>query len=186
MVTSWSTVSPSNFANNESEFVYSWSTELKPGVICSATTSIGIQTLIVIRNLATRISHNIKLQSDIPWPPNPKQIIESKDEIDLDLYNFLAILVSSKPSFAKGVVRLPPSKAAKIVKICQDIESLIPSRKPSMSQVLWYLTLHRENGSMFNRAKWLNISTIMAMEHPMMKISSFRVNGQNGVRCSHH
>ena len=151
MVISWSTVSPSNFTNNESEFVYSSSAKLTPGVI-------------------------------VPWPPTPNQIIESKDEIHLDL----AILVSSKPSFAKGVARLPPSKAVKIVKICQDIESLIPSRKPSMSQVLLSLTLHRENGSMFNRTKWLNISTIMAMEYPMMKLSSFRVNGQNGVRSSHH
>ena len=79
----------------------------------------------MIRNLATRVSHDIKLQADVPWPPTPNQIIESKDEIDLDLYNFLAILVSSKPSFDKGVTRLPPSKAVKIVKIYKDIESLI-------------------------------------------------------------
>ena len=94
----------------------------------------------MIRNLATRISHNIKLRPDVPWPPTPNQIIESKDEINLDLYNFLAILVSSKSSFDKGV-------AVKIVKICEDIESLIPSRKPSLSQVLLSLTLHRATGS---------------------------------------
>ena len=78
----------------------------------------------MIRNLATRISHNIKLRPDVPWPPTPNQIIESKDEIDLDLYNFLAILVSSKPSFDKGVARLPPSKAVKIVK--KYVKTLTP------------------------------------------------------------
>ena len=138
---------PVEFTNNESEFVSSSSTKFTPGVIRSATTSIGIQTSIMVRNLATRISHNIKLRPDALCPPTPNQIIESKDEIDLDLYNFLAILVSSKPSFDKGVARLPPSKAVKIVKICEDIESLIPSRKPSLSQVLLSLTLHLATGS---------------------------------------
>ena len=101
----------------------------------------------MIRNFATRILHNIKLRPDVPWPPTPNQIIKSKDEIDLDLYNFLAILVSSKPSFDKGVTRLSPSKAVKTVKICENIESWIPSRKPSLSQVLLSLTLHRATGS---------------------------------------
>ena len=67
--------------------------------------------------------------------PTPNQIIESKDEIDLDLYNFLEILVRSKPPFEKDVVELTPSKTLKKVKICKDIESLMPSRKLSLSQV---------------------------------------------------
>ena len=125
--------------------MYSSSTKFTPGGICSTMTSIGIQTPIMIRNLATRISHNIKLRPDVPWPPTPNQIIESKDEIDLN--NFLVILVSSKSSFDKDFARLPPSKAVKIVKICDNIESLIPSRKPSLSQVLLSLTLHRATGS---------------------------------------
>ena len=108
---------PVEFASNESAFVYSSNTKFTDGVIRSATISIGIQTSIMIRNLATRISRNIKLRPDALWPPTPNQIIESKDEIDLDLHNFLAILVSSKPSFEKGVARLPPSKAVKKVKI---------------------------------------------------------------------
>ena len=51
------------FANNESKYVYISSTKFTPGIgiIHSATTSIGIQTSIMIRNLATRILHNIKL-----------------------------------------------------------------------------------------------------------------------------
>ena len=57
---------PVEFANNESEFVYSSSTKFTPGVICFATTSIGIQTSIMIRNLATRILHNIKFRPGIP------------------------------------------------------------------------------------------------------------------------
>ena len=138
---------PVEFANNESEFVYSSSAKFTPGVIRSATTSIDIQTSIMIRNLATRTSHNIEFWPDVRWPPTPNQIIESKDEIDLDFYNFLAILLSSKPSFDKGVARLPSSKAVKIDKICEDIESLTPSRKSSLSPVLLSLTLHRATGS---------------------------------------
>ena len=92
---------PVEFAINESEFVYSSSTKFTAGFIRSTTTSICIQTSVMIRNLATRISHNIKLRPDVPWPPTPNQIIESKDEIDLDLYNFLATLVSSKSFFDK-------------------------------------------------------------------------------------
>ena len=61
--------------------------------------------------------------------------------------NFLVILVNSKPSFDKGITRLSPSKAVKTVKICENIESWIPSRKPSLSQVLLSLTLHRATGS---------------------------------------
>ena len=137
---------PVDFANNESEFVYSSSAKFTPGVIRSAATSIGIQTSIMIRNLATRILHNIKLRPDFYWPPTPNQIIESIDEIDLDLCNFLVILISSKPSFDKGVARLTRSKAVKIVKISEDIESMIPSRKPSLSQVLMSLTLHLVTG----------------------------------------
>ena len=45
--------------------------------------------------------------------PYPNQIIESKDEIDLDLRDFLAILISSKPSFDEGVTRLRPSREVK-------------------------------------------------------------------------
>ena len=53
---------PVEYANNESEFVYSSSTKFPPGVIRFATTSISIQTSIMIRNFATGISHNIKLR----------------------------------------------------------------------------------------------------------------------------
>ena len=79
--------------------------------------------------------------------PYSKSNNQIKDEIDLNLYNFLVILVSSKPFFDKVIARLPPSKAVKIVKIFEEIESLIPSRKPSLSQVLLSLTLHCAAGS---------------------------------------
>ena len=69
---------PVEFVNNESEFVYSSNTKFTPGVIRSAKTSIGIQTSIIIRNLAKRIWHNIKFLPDVPWPPTPNQIIKSK------------------------------------------------------------------------------------------------------------
>ena len=171
---------PVEFASNESAFVYSSNTKFTDGVIRSATISIGIQTSIMIRNLATRISRNIKLRPDVLWPPTPNQIIESKDEIDLDLYNFLAILVSSKPSFEKGVARLPPSKAVKKVKIWEDIESLIPSRKPSLSQVLLSLIVHRATG-------WSNV--VKDIHHYCHGISYYEtvcIRNKWAKWCDHH
>ena len=50
---------PVEFANKESEIVYSMSTKFTPVVIRSAGTTIDIQAPIMIRTLATRISHNI-------------------------------------------------------------------------------------------------------------------------------
>ena len=66
---------PVEFANNESEFVYSLRTKFTHSALVS-------KHQFTIRNFATRILHNIKLR---PCPPTPNQIIKSKDEIGLDL-----------------------------------------------------------------------------------------------------
>ena len=131
-----------------SEYVYSSRTDFTPGLIQSAITGNGIETSIMVKNLASRIGHNIKARPQSDWPPTPQQIIESNDDVNMDLYNFLALLVSPGSSIDNtGTVRLSESKTKKVVKLCEDIESLVPTRKPSLSQVLLSLTMHRKTAS---------------------------------------
>ena len=46
-----------------------------------------------------------------------------------------------------GLVKLPKSKAEKVLPVCQNIESLLPNTKPSLDQALLSLTMHRKTGS---------------------------------------
>ena len=46
-----------------------------------------------------------------------------------------------------GTVKLSKFKATKVSKICDDIETLIPDAKPSLSQVLLSLNIYRKTGS---------------------------------------
>ena len=139
---------PEGSSKTTSEYVYSSSIDFAPGVIQSAITGNGIETSIMAKNLASRINASIKARPNIAWPPTPQEIIESKDDVNMDLYNFLALLVSPDSSFDNtGTVRISESKTTKIIKICEDIESLVPTRKPSLSQVLLSLTMHRKTAS---------------------------------------
>ena len=45
------------------------------------------------------------------------------------------------------MVKLPKSKAEKVIQICQNIEFLIPKTKPSLHQVFLSLTMHRKTSS---------------------------------------
>ena len=46
-----------------------------------------------------------------------------------------------------GLLKLPKSKAEKVLQVCQNIESLLPNIKPSLDQALLSLTMHRKTGS---------------------------------------
>ena len=139
---------PEGSSKTVSEYVYSSSVDFAPGVIQSAITGNGIETSIMVKNLASRITASIKARPNIDWPPTPQEIIESDDDVNMDLYNFLALLVSLDSSFDNtGTVRISESKTTKIIKICEDIESLVPTRKPSLSQVLLSMTMHRKTAS---------------------------------------
>ena len=43
-----------------------------------------------------------------------------------------------------GLVKLPKSKAEKVLQLYQDIESLLPNTKPSLDQALLSLIMHRK------------------------------------------
>ena len=42
------------------------------------------------------------------------------------------------------MVKLPKSKAEKVIQICQNIEFSLPKTKPSLHQVLLSVTMHRK------------------------------------------
>ena len=139
---------PVESSSTTSEFVYSSSIHFTPGAISSAVTGNGIETSLMLKNLARRISNQIKSRPKNPWPPTPQQIIQSEDDVNMNLYNFLALVASPYSTIDNTcTVRLSESKATKITKICEDIESLVPTCKPSLSQMLFSLNSHRRTGS---------------------------------------
>ena len=96
------------------EYVYSSSVDFAPGVIQSAIIGNGMETSMMVKNLASRINASIKACPDIAWPPTPQEIIETENDVNMDLYNFLVLLVSQDSSFDNtGTVRISKSKTTK-------------------------------------------------------------------------
>ena len=63
------------------------------------------------------------------------------------MLNFIASIVSLNSILDEnGTVKLAKVKTAKVSKICDDIEILIPNTKPSLSQML-PLNIYRKTGS---------------------------------------
>ena len=139
---------PTESSSITSDFVYSSSSDFTPGAIRSAVTGNGIETSLMLKTFATKISNEVKSRPKKTWPPTPQQVLESKDDVNMNLYNFLALVVSPYSTIDNtGTVRLSESKATKITKICEDIESLVPTCKPALSQVLFSLNMHRRTAS---------------------------------------
>ena len=138
----------SNSHSNVSEYVLPSGFDFVPNAISTLATGGGIQNSMMLKNLARKITYEIQSRPKTPWPPTPHQIIDSEDDVNVDLYNLLALIVNPKSCIDNtGIVRLSESKAIKVNNICQDIESLVPSTKPSLSQVMFSLNLYRKTGS---------------------------------------
>ena len=62
--------------------------------------------------------------------------------------NLIASIVSPNSTLDENrTVKLSKVKATKVSKICDDIDTLIPNAKPSLSQVLLSLNIYRKAGS---------------------------------------
>ena len=57
------------------------------------------------------------------------------------------IVSPNSPFDINGCVKLSKDKATKVMRICSDIESLIPNTTPSLSQILLSLSMYRKTGS---------------------------------------
>ena len=64
------------------------------------------------------------------------------------MFNLITSIVSPNSTLDEnGTVKLSKVKATKISKICDDIDTLIPNAKPSLSQVLLSLSIYRTTDS---------------------------------------
>ena len=135
-------------SKNASEYILSSNGELIADCINSVTLGEGIEKSITIRNLALSISDEIKSKNQPPRPPCPQDIIEESSNLNTSLYNLIAFIVNPNTSYdSDGLVKLSKTKSTKVVKLCQDIESLVPNNKPSYSQILLSLNTYHKTGS---------------------------------------
>ena len=134
---------------NKSEYVLSGDNNMPYNVIKSSVSGQGIPRSVAIKTTAQMIHRSIReSQAPILWPPSPQDIIELDDDVSTDLHNFVSWVVQPRGQIGdNGRVKLPKSKAQKVLQIVQNIESLLPNSSPSLYQVLLSLTMHRNTGS---------------------------------------
>ena len=84
-----------------------------------------------------------------PWPPTPQDILNDTSMENANLYNLIGWIIDPNARFSNdGFVKLSKNKSIKVMKICDDIMTLIPTLKPALGQVLLSLnTYHKTNTS---------------------------------------
>ena len=89
---------------------------------------------------------------------------------------FIALIVGpNSPCDESGTVNLLLVKAAKVSKICDDIESLIPNWKSAVSQVLLPLNIYKKTPP----------SEVITGFHRLVhtrKLNSTKINGSNSAK----
>ena len=139
--------------SNTSKFVMSADASVLPNRLSTVLLGGGIQKSLLVKNYGKVVSAEIQ---DIPskekrqWPPTPQDILEEKNinTSNNTLLNLIASIVSPNSTLDEnGTVKLSKVKATKVSKICDDIETLIPNAKPSLSQVLLSLNIYRKTCS---------------------------------------
>ena len=103
-------------------------------------------------NIARSISLQIQQRSkENPklWPPVPQDIIgKSEEKGNICLYNLIALIVSPNSPFDIDTsVKLSKGKTTKVAEVCSDVELLIPTTMPSLSQVLLSFSMYKNTGS---------------------------------------
>ena len=74
-----------------------------------------------------------------------------------------------------GLVKLPKSKAEKVLPVCQNIESLLPNTEPLLDQGLLSLKMPRKTGS----SDVINTLHKLGCEFPTQKRYLLKINGPN-------
>ncbi len=137
---------------NESEFVLVDNDIIMSDCLKAMSLSEGIEDSITVKNVGKLIGRSLismNENKEKKWPPTPQEIINSelKPYSDL-LYNLIGWIVCPDASYGEdGIVKLPPTKVPKVIKLCTDIESLVPHATPSLNQVLLSLSEYRKTGS---------------------------------------
>ena len=133
--------------SNTSEFVMSADESVLPSCLSTVLLGGGIQTSLLVKNCGKVVS--VEIQDRLPkekrqWLPTPQNILEEKNlnTSNNTFFNLIVSIVSPNSTLDKnGTVKLSQVKATKVSKICDDIETLIPNAKPSLSQVLLSLNM---------------------------------------------
>ena len=135
--------------STQSGFVIFADASILSDAINAIVTGEGITNYMQLKAIS-RFSFDIQGREKIPWPPTPKDMLESNEFLDLvkGLFNMIAWIVS--PNAAKGkdcFVGLSYRKATKLSEIAQNIQSLVPGAQPDFSQILLSITMLAKTGS---------------------------------------
>ena len=95
-----------------------------------------------------------------------------------NLYNLIGWIIDANARFSNdGFVKLLKNKSVKVMKICDDIISVIPTLKPVLGQMLLSLILIIKPVPVPSLMIYINWD----MGYPTRKCVSLRINGQNGA-----
>ena len=135
-------------SSSKTEFVMSKETE-KFVDISDIQLMSSLPSSLTYKRLEKMINTSIKSTlTDKPWLSTPEDIILTKYNINNDSFNLICwIIYLCGQLDDTGMVKLPKSKAEKVIQKCQNIECLLPKTKPSLDQALLSLTMHRKTGS---------------------------------------
>ena len=139
---------PSQSHDKTTEFVLSSDSNIMPDTINAVATGQGITSCLQLKTVARSISEEIQYFPKKEWPPTPQVIMESTERLSKMLFNFIAWIVSPNSYMDKdGSVKLSTNKATIVTQICENINALVPSGQPLLSQVLLSLTMYAKTGS---------------------------------------
>ena len=95
-----------------------------------------------------------------------------------NLYNLIGWIIDANARFSNdGFVKVLKNKSVKVMKICDDIISVIPTLKPVLGQMLLSLILIIKPVPVPSLMIYINWDR----GYPTRKCVSLRINGQNGA-----
>ena len=97
-----------------------------------------IEKAVMIKNLSCLISDEIRKNNvKKTWPSTPKDILNDTSMQNANLYNLIVWIIDPNAQFSNdGFVKLSKNKSIKVMKICDDIMTLLRTLKPAPGQVL--------------------------------------------------
>ena len=147
------TKSSQSSTSNTSEFVMSADESVLPNCLSTVLLGGSIQESLLVKNCGKVVYAEIQdrlSKEKRQWSLTPQGILEEKNinTSNNTSFKLTASIVSPNSTLDEnGTVKLSKIKTTRVSKICDDIETLIPNVKPSLSQVLLSLNIYRKTGS---------------------------------------
>ena len=142
-------VKPSCVNWNSSEYIMSSCDKLIAEYVQAANLGERIKKAVMIKSLSRLISDEIRANNlKKLWPPTPQDTLNDTSMKNANLYNLIGSIIDLNTRFNNdGFVKLSKSKSIKVMKICDDIMTLIPTLQPALGQVLLSLKTYHKTGS---------------------------------------